>query len=73
MVYLKTIYINQNKRITDRRIRKIVKKVSKINKKEDIAIAICKKLSQNKELLQELESKKLIVLNRKVAFQVLAL
>jgi len=44
---MKTIYINQKGRITKRKIRKIAKKITKISKKEDVAIAICKDLIEN--------------------------
>jgi len=64
---MKTIYINQKGRITKRKIRKIAKKITKISKKEDVAIAICKDLIENEELLQELESGGQIILNRKMA------
>lgn len=64
---MKTIYINKKGRITKRKIRKIAKKISKISKKDDIAVAICKDLSENEELLQELESEGQIILNRKMA------
>lgn len=64
---MKTIYIYQKGKITKRKIRKIAKKISKASKKEDIVVAICKDLSENEELLQELESTKQIILNRKMA------
>ncbi|MDE5831271.1 MAG: hypothetical protein K2H53_06800 [Clostridia bacterium] len=64
---MKTIYINKKGKLTKRKIRKIAKKVHKINKKEAAVIAICKELSQNEELLQELEGKGQIILDRKMA------
>lgn len=64
---MKTIYIYQKGRITKRKIRRIVKKISKKSKKEDIVIAISKDLSENEELLQELESEGQIILNRNMA------
>lgn len=64
---MKTIYINKKGRITKRKIRRIAKKISKKSRKEDIAVAICKDLSENEELLKELENTKQVILNRKMA------
>lgn len=65
---MKTVYINENGEITKRKIRKIVKKINKIIKKEQVIIAICKNLCENEELLNELEDNKIQILNRKMAF-----
>lgn len=61
---MKTIYINEKGKITKRKIRKITKKICKINKKEEIAVAICKELTNCEELIEELEDNRIMVLNR---------
>lgn len=65
---MKTVYLNDKKIMTKRRIKKIGKKLNKINKKEDIVVALSKKLSKNEELISEIESYKIEVLNRKMDF-----
>lgn len=66
VMFLKTVYINE-KKLNARKIRKITKKVSKINKKEEVAVAISNNLIENEELVREIEKHKIQILNRKVA------
>lgn len=54
--------------MTKRRIKKIGKKLNKINKKENIVVALSKKLSKNEELICEIENYKIEILNRKMDF-----
>lgn len=61
---MKTVYINEKEKITKRKVRKIAKKIEKINKKEEVAVAICNELFENKELIEELKNRKITVLNR---------
>jgi len=61
---LKTIYLNAKKILTKRRIKKIGKKLNKISKKENIAIAISKELSKSQELINEIASYRIPILDR---------
>ena len=61
---LKTIYLNEKKKMTQRRVRKIIKKLEKLNKKEKIVVAINKDLSKNQELLEAIKKSKIEVLTR---------
>ena len=61
---LKTIYLNEKKKMTQRRVRKIIKKLEKLNKKEKIVVAINKNLSKNQELLEAIKKSKIEVLTR---------
>jgi len=63
---LKTVYINEKRKLTTRKIKKIAKKLNRTNKKEEIITAISKDLMENKELIREIESYKIKVLDRKV-------
>ena len=65
---MKTIYINENLKLTKRKIRKIAKKIYKKSKKEELVVALCKTLNQNKELIEEIKGYKIEILNRKMAF-----
>lgn len=69
---LKTIYLNEKKRMTQRRVRKIIKKLEKLNKKEKIVVAINKDLSRNQELLEEIKKSKIEVLTRQMDFKIYA-
>lgn len=69
---LKTIYLNEKKKMTQRRVRKIVKKLEKLNKKEKIVVAINKDLSKNQELLEEIKKSKIEVLTRQMGFKIYA-
>lgn len=63
---MKTVYINEKRKLTTRKIKKIAKKLNRTNKKEEIITAISKDLMENKELIREIESYKIKVLDRKV-------
>ena len=69
---LKTIYLNEKKKMTQRRVRKIIKKLEKLNKKEKIVVAINKDLSRNQELLEEIKKSKIEVLTRQMGFKIYA-
>lgn len=49
--------------MSSRKIRKIAKKVNKINRKEEVAVAISRDLINNKELIEAIESYKVKVLD----------
>lgn len=65
---MKTVYLNDKKIMTKRRIKKIGKKLYKISKKEDIVVALSNKLSQNEDLIYEINNYNIEVLNRKMDF-----
>lgn len=64
VIYLKTVYLYESKKLTKRRIRKIAKKLDKINQKEQIVLAISNSLSENIELREEIESYNIEILDR---------
>ena len=64
---MKTIYLDEKKMLTDRKIKKIAKKIYKINKKEDLVVAMSRNLKNNCELIDEIESYNITVLDRKMA------
>lgn len=70
MINLKTVYVNKERNLSKWKIRRLAKKLEKQSKKEDIAVLLSKKQSNNYELISEIESKNIKVLDRKVAFQV---
>lgn len=59
---MKTIYLNEKKRLTKRRVRKIIKKLEKTSKKEDIVVATSKELGKNEELVEEILKRKIDIL-----------
>lgn len=61
---MKTVYLDESKKLTKRRIRKIAKKLDKINQKEQIVLAISNTLSENIELREEIESYNIEILDR---------
>ncbi len=63
---LKTIYINDKKNMTERRIKRISKKVYKIGLKEDVIVALAKHLNCNLDLIKAIEETGTAVLNRKM-------
>ncbi|MCI8620892.1 MAG: hypothetical protein HFJ50_03745 [Clostridia bacterium] len=63
---MKTVYLNEKKKLTKRKINKIAKKLEKINEKEEIVLAISKKLSENEELVNEIKRRKIAILNRQM-------
>lgn len=69
---MKTVYLKEKKPLTQRRFRKIIKKLEKINKKEKVVCAISKSLIENEELIYEIEMLKIPILNRKMDTKVYA-
>ncbi|MCI8519126.1 MAG: hypothetical protein HFJ51_03355 [Clostridia bacterium] len=69
---MKTVYLKEKKPLTERRIRKLAKKLNKINKKENITVAISKELSESQELISEIKGYKIPILNRKMDFEIYA-
>ncbi len=61
---MKTVYISEKRKLTARKIKRIAKKIDKIGRTENIAVAISNDLRENKELLEELESRNFMILNR---------
>lgn len=73
VVILKTVYLNEKRKLNKRKIKKIVKKIDKISKKEEIVLAISKDLYENKELVDEICALKVKILNRKMDLRIYAL
>jgi len=68
---LKTVYVDINKELTARRVKKLAKKLYKMNRKEDIAVALSKELEQNEELMSQINEFGIRVLNGKWLFKFL--
>ena len=64
MIFLKAVYVHEKRKLTKWKIKRIAKKIDKIQKNENVAIAISKNLSQNEGLLQEFENRNFTVLTR---------
>ncbi len=60
---MKSVYIDEEKNVNARKAKKIAKKLYKINKKEEIAIALSNKMQENGDLLEQLNNYKLCILN----------
>lgn len=60
---MKTIYINEKRKLSTRKIKRIAKKINKINKKNEVAVAVSNNLLENKELINEIESYRIKVLD----------
>lgn len=54
-IFLKTIYINEKEDLTKRKAKRIIKKIYKISKREDIVIALSKNLENHIELNKMIE------------------
>ena len=63
MIFLKSVYIDEEKDISLRKTKKIAKRLYKANKKEEIAIALSNKMQENTGLLEQLNNYKLCILN----------
>ena len=63
MIFLKSVYLDQEKNISIREAKKIAKKLYKANKKEEIAIALSNRVREDRNLLEKLEEYKLRILN----------
>ena len=68
---MKTVYVDINKELTARRAKKLAKKLYKMNRKEDIAVALSKELEQNEELMSQINEFGIRVLNGKWLFKFL--
>lgn len=68
---MKTVYVDIRKEITARRAKRIAKKLYKMNKKEDIVIALSKELENNEELNNQINEFGLNILNGKWLFKFL--
>lgn len=63
---MKTVYIEGKTNLSDRKIKKIGKKLEKIKKKEPVIAIISDNLKDNITLIKEIELHKVKILNRKV-------
>jgi len=68
---LRTIYIEEKEDISKRKMRKIIKKVYKISKKEDIVLAISKNLENNSQLIDAINEYGFKILNGRWLFKFL--
>lgn len=68
---MRTVYINVKDEPNKRKIKKIAKKLYKINKKEDIVVALSKELQKNEELNNKIEEYGIKVLDGKWLFKFL--
>lgn len=66
---MKTIYIKQKDNLTKRKIKKIGKKLEKLKKKDTIAVALSNNLKDNAELIKEIESHRIKILNGRWLFK----
>lgn len=64
---MKTVYFDEKRKITKRKIKKITKKLIKINKKEKIALVMNDKLMRCEELIKEIKCANIEVLTREMA------
>lgn len=63
---MKTVYIEGKTNLSDRKIKKIGKRLEKIKKKEPVIAIISDNLKDNITLIKEIELHKVKILNRKV-------
>ncbi len=68
---MKTIYIKTNKELTKRKITKIAKKLYKMNKKEEVAVALSKNIGENQELKEKIKDIGIKILDGKWLFKFL--
>ena len=68
---MKTVYINEKRKLSKRKIKKIAKKIDKTNRKEEVVVAVSHELSYNKELIEEITSYNVKVLDGKWLFKFL--
>ena len=68
---MRTVYIDTKKELNKRRLKKIAKKLYKMNKKEEIVVALSKNLEKNEELNEEISSYGLNILNGRWLFKFL--
>lgn len=68
---MKTVYIKPNKKLTDRKIKRIAKKLGKKNKVNEQLVVIPNELLNNLELINEIQSYNVQVLNGRWLFKFL--
>lgn len=68
---MKTVYVDIEKEMTDRRIKKIAKKLYKLNKKDDIVVALSKDLEKNERLISQINEFGVKILDGKWLFKFL--
>lgn len=73
MISLKTVYVKKERLLSKWKIRRIAKKLEKQSKKEDIVVFLSKKQLENYELICEIESKGIKVLDGRWLFKFLLL
>lgn len=68
---MKTIYIEDIKKINEKKAKKIAKKLDRINKKEEIVVALSQNLKEYKELNEAIESYGIKILDGRWIFKFL--
>ena len=68
---MKTVYIKPDKKLTDRKIKKIAKKLGRKNKSNEQLVVIPNELLNNLELINEIQSYNVQVLNGRWLFKFL--
>jgi hypothetical protein len=66
---LRTIYIKEKGNLSTRKIKKIGKKLEKLKKKEPIVVALANSINDNIELIEEIESHRIKILNGRWLFK----
>ncbi len=61
---MKTVYIKDKANLSERKIKKIGKKLEKIKKKESVIAIVSNDLKDNVSLIKEIEMHKIKILNR---------
>ena len=65
--------MNEKRKFTYRKIRKIAKKLDKLKRKDDMIIAVSNELSNNDELIREIESYNIKILDGRWIFKFMLL
>ena len=68
---MKTVYVDIEKEMTDRRIKKIAKKLYKLNRKENIVVALSKELEKNDGLVNQINEYGVSILDGRWLFKFL--
>ena len=71
VIFLKTVYVDIEKEMTDRRIKKIAKKLYKLNRKENIVVALSKELEKNDGLVNQINEYGVSILDGRWLFKFL--
>ena len=66
---MRTIYIKEKGNLSTRKIKKIGKKLEKLKKKEPIVVALANSINDNIELIEEIESHRIKILNGRWLFK----